>query len=449
MAMREKCLRQMASLVLGTGFLLAVSVAQAGAALDAVHEKGKVYLAAAASLAAYNDRLGMLVNEALQEEGWEITKYKHSTASADARFIVLKNLNADSWEPTYTLAVAGTENTKDIKTDMKLGKVWFTGATQAEFNAAGAATYVPDDKPKVHKGFYQYVQTAIDAGEDGHPIYKALMSDPSQRLLITGHSLGGAVATLGGARLLLAGVNPAQVEVLTFGAPAVGNAAFKQETEGKLALERVVLDGDPVPGLVQKFGGGYAQFGKEVRWQEENYMHQKPHSMAVYMDVAMKDYYRALQEAEKAGEIVTPRQSEGEGPKAYVVPASFKLPQEMEAEQPFMQQVMERQYRRALKGYVLADAAAATPKGDLEAAKQAGCQWLVRTEVQVTRLRQEVNGHVISLNQTVYRVADGRLAATSDYQSSTRELTPLVVIMHLTRNFAKDGVRWLDMPQKG
>ena len=118
MAMREKWLRQMASLVLGTGFLLAVSVAQAGAALDAVHEKGKVYLAAAASLAAYNDRLGMLVNEALQEEGWEITKYKHSTASADARFIVLKNLNADSWEPTYTLAVAGTENTKDIKTDM-------------------------------------------------------------------------------------------------------------------------------------------------------------------------------------------------------------------------------------------------------------------------------------------------------------------------------------------
>ena len=449
MAMREKWLRQMASLVLGTGFLLAVSVAQAGAALDAVHEKGKVYLAAAASLAAYNDRLGMLVNEALQEEGWEITKYKHSTASADARFIVLKNLNADSWEPTYTLAVAGTENTKDITTDMKLGKVWFTGATQAEFNAAGAATNVPDDKPKVHKGFYQYVQTAIDAGEDGHPIYKALMGDPSQRLLITGHSLGGAVATLGGARLLLAGVNPAQVEVLTFGAPAVGNAAFKQETEGKLALERVVLDGDPVPGLVQKFGGGYAQFGKEVRWQEENYMHQKPHSMAVYMDVAMKDYYRALQEAEKAGEIVTPRQSEGEGPKAYVVPASFKLPQEMEAEQPFMQQVMERQYRRALKGYVLADAAAATPKGDLEAAKQAGCQWLVRTEVQVTRLRQEVNGHVISLNQTVYRVADGRLAATSDYQSSTRELTPLVVIMHLTRNFAKDGVRWLDMPQKG
>ena len=113
-----------------------------------------------------------------------------------------------------------------------------------------------------------------------------------------------------------------------------------------------------------------------------------------------------------------------------------------------MQQVMERQYRRALKGYVLAEAAAPAPSGDFEAAKQAGCQWLVRTEVQVTRLREEVNGHVISLNQMVYRVADGRLVATSDYQSSTRELTPLEVMMHLTRNFAKDGVRWLDMPQK-
>ena len=449
MGMRETWFRQAASVVLGAGFFLAVSVAQAGAALDAVHEKGKVYLAAAASLAAYNDRLGTLVNEALQEEGWEITKYRYSTAAADARFIILRNKQVDSWEPTLTLAVAGTENFKDVKVDMKLGKVWFTGATQAEFNAAGAAIDVPDDKPKVHKGFYQYVQTAIDAGEDGHPIYKTLMSDPSQRLLLTGHSLGGAVATLGGARLLLAGVNPAQVEVLTFGAPAVGNAVFKQETEGKLALERVVLDGDPIPGLVQKVGGGYEQFGKEVRWQEEDYMHQKPRSMAVYREGAMKDYYRARQEAEKAGEIVNPKQSEGEGPKAYVVPASFKLPQEMEAEQPFMQQVMERQYRRALKGYVLADTVAAAPSGDFEAAKQAGCQWLVRTEVQVTRLRQERNGHVISLNQMVYRVADGRLAATSDYQSSTRELTPLEVMMHLTRNFAKDGVRWLDMPQKG
>ena len=228
MGMRETWFRQAASVVLGAGFFLAVSVAQAGAALDAVHEKGKVYLAAAASLAAYNDRLGTLVNEALQEEGWEITKYRYSTAAADARFIILRNKQVDSWEPTLTLAVAGTENFKDVKVDMKLGKVWFTGATQAEFNAAGAAIDVPDDKPKVHKGFYQYVQTAIDAGEDGHPIYKTLMSDPSQRLLLTGHSLGGAVATLGGARLLLAGVNPAQVEVLTFGADKYGDRNWEE-----------------------------------------------------------------------------------------------------------------------------------------------------------------------------------------------------------------------------
>ena len=57
-------------------------------------------------------------------------------------------------------------------------------------------------------------------------------------------------------------------------------------------------------------------------------------------------------------------------------------------------------------------------------------------------------GH-LSGSVDVYDPIARRLAATSDYQSSTRELTPLVVIMHLTRNFAKDGVRWLDMPQKG
>ena len=53
-----------------------------------------------------------------------------------------------------------------------------------------------------------------------------LKQHPDRRLYLTGHSLGGAVASLVAERLVEKGVPKAQVPVITFGAPAVGNKAF-------------------------------------------------------------------------------------------------------------------------------------------------------------------------------------------------------------------------------
>ena len=60
---------------------------------------------------------------------------------------------------------------------------------------------------------------------------------------MTGHSLGGAVALLAAARLYDEGAS--QIQVVTFGAPAVGNAAFNAAYEPLLQVDRIVMAGDP------------------------------------------------------------------------------------------------------------------------------------------------------------------------------------------------------------
>ena len=54
-------------------------------------------------------------------------------------------------------------------------------------------------------------------------------------------------------RLVEKGVPKAQVPVITFGAPAVGNKAFADVYGKRIDLIRVVTSLDPVPGSLQTF----------------------------------------------------------------------------------------------------------------------------------------------------------------------------------------------------
>jgi hypothetical protein len=79
---------------------------------------------------------------------------------------------------------------------------------------------------------------------------------PGYRLVLVGHSLGGAVAALAGLELLARGHSP---EVTTFGEPRVGNQAFADYLDGRFNLSasqdvdskfrRVTHISDPVPLL--------------------------------------------------------------------------------------------------------------------------------------------------------------------------------------------------------
>ena len=83
---------------------------------------------------------------------------------------------------------------------------------------------------------------------------------------------------------------------------------------------------------------------------------------------------------------------------------------------------------------------------DLVKAGAAGCDLLVVPEIQTTRVRDE-NTWYVSLHQTVYRVADGKVLNVGIYGSSTKELTPLVALINNTRQMGRESGAWLSGAQ--
>lgn len=105
---------------------------------------------------------------------------------------------------------------------------------------------------EVHKGFANQWSTARDEVQRK---FKQLQNAGVTRAYFAGHSLGGAVATVAAAEMqaLFPGV---KIELVTFGAPACGNAAFGENINELMGsrITRVVQSGDPVPCLTQLVG---------------------------------------------------------------------------------------------------------------------------------------------------------------------------------------------------
>ncbi|EGO61288.1 hypothetical protein NEUTE1DRAFT_58496 [Neurospora tetrasperma FGSC 2508] len=97
----------------------------------------------------------------------------------------------------------------------------------------------------IHTGFYtawREVATKVTAA-----VQSAKAAYPSYSIGITGHSLGGAVATVAAAYLRKAGYT---ADLYTFGSPRVGNEAFAAFTTTQSGDEyRVTHENDPVPRL--------------------------------------------------------------------------------------------------------------------------------------------------------------------------------------------------------
>lgn len=78
-------------------------------------------------------------------------------------------------------------------------------------------------------------------------ITTAQAANPGFKVVATGHSLGGAVATIGAANLRRAGI---PMDIYTFGAPRVGNSALSSFITNQAGAEyRVTHGADPVPRL--------------------------------------------------------------------------------------------------------------------------------------------------------------------------------------------------------
>ncbi|OOF57605.1 hypothetical protein BKK56_01020 [Rodentibacter genomosp. 2] len=97
-------------------------------------------------------------------------------------------------------------------------------------------------KGEFHKGFYTQAKSIIQNGR-----FKALLQViKGKELYITGHSLGGAVATILSAYLYEKGLKPL---LYTYGSPRVGNVYFANYYANRFTHFRHVNGGDIVPAV--------------------------------------------------------------------------------------------------------------------------------------------------------------------------------------------------------
>ena len=160
----------------------------------------------------------------------------------------------------------------------------------------------------MHEGFNEYVDTVLQTSvlnDDGsfRGVFGELMQNDDAFLILSGHSLGGAAATLLGERLVSLGVPREKFIVVTFGAPAIGNKEFAEQYGDKIHLLRITNTADPIPGSLQTFFGGYKQFGKHIKYNLSTKISSVQHDMAMYFDYSINEVYKAFDEEVAAGRL--------------------------------------------------------------------------------------------------------------------------------------------------
>nr|WRJ69693.1 class 3 lipase [Oceanusvirus sp.] len=131
-------------------------------------------------------------------------------------------------DATVFVAFRGTDSNRDALIDVSLVKKELVFMKD---NAEGV---------KVHSGFRQQF---LGSGEF---VREYLATRPDrERVMVTGHSLGGALATLCSA-MLKDEDGEEKVQCIVFGCPRTGNWKFADEVDKLLSLERVVVGADPV-----------------------------------------------------------------------------------------------------------------------------------------------------------------------------------------------------------
>ena len=174
----------------------------------------------AAAYADVNKRANILAKESLALGGIALDKEIKSRNGYQG-FI------ASSHDTVY-IAIEGTASTDDWVADAKALKTY---------------NYFFGDKRLVgiHMGFHELF---LDVWPDIKEFIDAQTTNNS--VVVTGHSLGGALATLVAAALSTQ--TPHAIEVVTFGSPRVGNHAFMKKFNASVHLStRVVRDLDIVP----------------------------------------------------------------------------------------------------------------------------------------------------------------------------------------------------------
>lgn len=410
----------------------APSVASDGVGKAAQHKAEQhddLYLTAAVvSLASYGDDRSLLAREWLRESGWSIVSHETVSSVAEGRFHLARKKLPEG-KQAVILSFPGTERKKDVEVDLKTRRVPFSGTNPAEFAAAAAGK--AQGVPMVHKGFDDYTMTALfttpvralQGRTAGEALAAELLTSPEEILYLTGHSLGGAAATLAAARLSDMGVPKEQLRVVTFGAPAVGDKAFARRYESRFALTRVVMEGDPVAAVLQSLSGRFAQFGEKVRWRQNRNSDRFAHQMVVYLDDALRSYYDETPEGTMT--LLTAHEPKALLGGLYVAVPELQLDAQLMDDAAYMRRSLTEPLSQQYAPVVFASQG--TPSDLLSltaAARRAGCRTVLLTHLQAEGSRTQAGVYRLSLAEELYDL-NGHLLMMQSHSMTTRDMTPL------------------------
>lgn len=138
------------------------------------------------------------------------------------------------WRNCVIVAFRGTSSLQDAATDMNVK--FLTPYRKMEPELC------------IHKGFYN-AANSVRLGINNH-IYICLAEAHVDTIILTGHSLGGAIAQVTAIQktILTTDPIPLDLHVVTFGAPAITNST-NAARQWPFSLTMCEIDGDPVPAL--------------------------------------------------------------------------------------------------------------------------------------------------------------------------------------------------------
>lgn len=406
--------------------LMLMPTALASETLDKAQDR---VLAAISCMASYDNRNAHIAESYLAQDGWTIDRYAKVEGSVSADFLIAKK--TDGGAEHFLLAVAGTQDMKDVRLDLKMKQVPYGGDSLESFREVAAMPVDKNDKSqmRVHQGFNKFVDVLLTIEvktADGamRPLVDVLRENESSTVYLTGHSLGGAAVTILGARMEDLGIRPSQLCIVTFGAPAVGNEPFAN-TYSTLPLERVTLKGDPIVAALQTVAGGYCQFGEETKLDEREKslgISTSSHAITTYFDVILKEYYDAvgMKQDGMPYSAMTREPSVGTV-KVYVLPMENRLDARFDKELPYMQMAMADVAKMFADGLVLAE----HDEDWQTRAKEAGCRYAILSSVSNHPLKESYNTHYIVYSQTVYDLEDHRIVSVVSQSTDNRRMTTL------------------------
>lgn len=239
-------------------------------------DKNIVADAAYASMAVYNGEEHRLAWKHLESVGYKLTLFKvhknrflwaHKIANEDVKLD--SKISSDNGDVDL-LAIAGTESKAGWRLNFNTDTEAFEGASDLQ----------------VHKGYYA-LSKAIIGDSEVQNIITRVKSSKDGRLVITGHSLGGAVSLI--TSLLLQDrnlISKDKYETIVFGSPMIGNNKLAAST-ANIRYKAYEMDNDFVPKAFQLIYDRYREYlPGRVKWKS----HMPPltisHSMIMYIDEA-------------------------------------------------------------------------------------------------------------------------------------------------------------------